>query len=301
MSNTPYSQSLSGIVFLILAQMMVGINIVASKLLIPNISAFVLLEMRFGLAAILLLILHYLHRGKKASKVNPLRTLTSRDWFFILAQALSAGFLFNVLMLMGLHYTGANEAAIITSTLPAIIAVLSWVLLRERVGGKQSFSIILATLGLLVIAYDKLTPSQGYHSFFGDFLIVVSLLPEAAYYVLCKLHPNKLPVFLISALMNGINAIVILPIALSLAPHVPDLGIDAWLIIFLLGLSSGLFYVFWFFGYQQVDSTMASLSTTVMPVATVLFAWAILGERLTLTQSFGMLLVLFSIVAYARK
>ena len=64
---------------------------------------------------------------------------------------------------------------------------------------------------------------------------------------------------------------------------------------------SGLFYVFWFFGCQRVDGVMASLSTAVMPVATVILAWALLGEQLTTGQGIGMGLVILSIVIYARR
>jgi drug/metabolite transporter (DMT)-like permease len=71
--------------------------------------------------------------------------------------------------------------------------------------------------------------------------------------------------------------------------------------LFILGLSSGLFYVFWLFGCQRVDGVMASLSTAVMPVSTVLLAWALLGEQLTIIQFSGMTLVILSIVFYAKR
>ena len=64
---------------------------------------------------------------------------------------------------------------------------------------------------------------------------------------------------------------------------------------------SGLFYVFWFFRCQRVDGVMASLSTAVMPLATVILAWALLGEQLTTGQGIGMGLVILSIVIYARR
>lgn len=46
---------------------------------------------------------------------------------------------------------------------------------------------------------------------------------------------------------------------------------------------------------------MASLSTAVMPLATVILAWLILGEHLTTGQTIGMGMVLLSIAAYARR
>lgn len=76
---------------------------------------------------------------------------------------------------------------------------------------------------------------------------------------------------------------------------------STWLILIFLGLSSGLFYVFWYFGARRVDGTMASLSTAIMPVATVMLAWLILGEQLSYLQGLGMGLVILSIAVYARR
>ena len=61
---------------------------------------------------------------------------------------------------------------------------------------------------------------------------------------------------------------------MELTPFSNDASITStgWFIVFILGLSSGLFYVFWYQGCQKVDGVMASLSTAVMPVATVILA-----------------------------
>lgn len=295
------SSTMQGILFLSLAQIMVGMNIVVSKLLLTSIPVLVLLEMRFLLAALVLLVLHGITSFSSKNTLKPLAALRKKDWFFIYAQALSAGFLFNSLMLTGLNYTDANVAGIITSALPAIIALLSWFILHEKISAQKALCVIFATIGLLIIAYDKLNVISDSHSFFGDSLVFLALLPEATYYILCKFYTNKLPIFLTSALLNGINAILLLP-ALFIAHWSPvTIEISSWFILLITGLSSGLFYVFWFIGAQKVDSIMASLSTAIMPIATVLLAWLILGERLTLPELAGMGLVLVSIILYVRK
>lgn len=102
-------------------------------------------------------------------------------------------------------------------------------------------------------------------------------------------------------LLNGINAILLLP-ALFFVHWVPsDINTVSWLILFTIGLSSGLFYVFWFMGSQRVDGIMGFLSTAIMPVATVILAWTILSEQLTLLEFVWMGLVLLSIALYERR
>lgn len=297
-SNTYFHQ---GMLFLILAQIMVGVNIVFSKYVLSSIPILFILTLRFTLASIILLPLHWLTPAIKLPVSSYFSQLDRRDWFFIFAQALSAGVLFNFLMLWGLHYTDANVAGIITSALPAIIAIMSWIILGEKISGKKAICVGFATLGLVVIACDKLSGIKVSHSFLGDALVLASLLPEATYYILSKMHINSLPVFLISSLLNGINAVILL-FFLSVSAW-DGLNIHAldWLILIVLGLSSGLFYVFWYFGCQKVDGVMASLSTAVMPLATVIIAWMLLGERLTIGQTVGMGMVILSIAAYAKR
>jgi len=301
MNTLKQNQFLQGIIFLALAQTMVGVNIVASKLLLSSIPVLVLLEIRFLVATCVLLPLHWLTPHRKLSLKTHFVALESRDWFFVLAQALSAGVLFNAIMLTGLSYTDANVAGVITSTLPAMIAVLSWLILCEKISAQKALCVVFATMGLIVIAYDKIKGVSPSHSFWGDALILLSLLPEASYYVLCKLYKNRLPIFLTSAVLNGINALLLLPVLFFVTWDPAGINAITWLILLVIGLSSGLFYVFWFMGAKHVDGIMASLSTAFMPIATVILAWIILGERLTIVELLGMGLVLFSIALYARK
>lgn len=301
MSNQTNHNLLQGLCFLILAQLMVGLNIVSSKYLVSSLPLLFMLALRFALAAFILLPLHWLTPASQTPIREHFAQLERRDWYFILAQALTAGVLFNCLMLLGLHYTDANVAGIITSALPATIAFMSWFILGEKMSGKTCLCIAFATLGLCIIAWEKFYLAGLSHSFFGDFIILVSLLPEATYYVLCKLHANRLPVFLVSSLINGINALILLPLLVFFPWNPMTAASWTWFILLILGLSSGLFYVFWNFGSQKVDGIMASLSTAVMPIATVILAWLILGEQLTKLQCAGMGLVIFSIAIYARR
>ncbi|MCE0722909.1 MULTISPECIES: DMT family transporter [Legionella] len=292
---------LQGMLFLILAQIMVGVNIVFSKYVLSSIPILFLLTLRFTLATLILLPLHWLTPAKSKPVRYYFSQLKQKDWIFIGAQAISAGVLFNFLILWGLNYTDANVAGIITSALPAIIAMMSWIILGEKISGKKAICVGFATLGLVVIACDKLAGVRVNHSFWGDALVLISLLPEATYYILSKMHKNSLPVFLISSLLNAINAFLLL-LCLSFSTWksltIPPLD---WLILIILGLSSGLFYVFWSFGCQRVDGVMTSLSTAVMPLATVLIAWMLLGEHLTPGQAIGMGMVILSIAVYAKR
>lgn len=302
MSSVNYSKTtrtLGAFSLLALAQIMVGINIVTSKALVTSTPLLVILAVRFIVAAILLFSLHRLVDPHKHCIRHYLGDLGKRDWFFIIAQALTAGVFFNILMLWGLRYTSANTAGIITSSLPALIVLISWPVLKEKFTAKKLVCVSLATIGLLVISLDKIS-SNDQQSLYGNLIIMLAMLPEAAYYVLTKMYFHKVPVFLASALINLVNAVILLPIALYVVNwHGLHFSGNNILLLTLISTSSAFFFVFWYLGSANADIMLASLSTAAMPVATVTLAWIFLHESISFQQFIGMGLVISSIVAYA--
>ncbi len=286
--------------FLVIAQSMVGVNIVGSKFLADSTPLFVQLGFRFLFATLLLLPLYWMFERKQATIRSHLSTLNRRDWFFIAAQALCSGALFNLLIVFGLRYTDANVAGIITSTLPALIAVLSWIFLKEKLTGIKAACVGFATAGLFLISINNVLHADFNHSLFGDLMIFLAMFPEALYYLLTKIYHQKIPLLLVSIIMNFINTLVLFPLMfLFIDMSTMALSPVQWSIIAIIGLGSGLFFIFWFLGADKVDSTMASLSTAVVPIATVIIAWLALGETISTLQLFGMSMVIISIMAYA--
>lgn len=281
--------------WLVLAQTAVGVNIVGSKVLLSSVSVIMLLLLRFWIAAIALFVCSLFER-----RPAYLQDFTRRDALHLVMQSLCAGALFNALMLTGLRYTPANIAGVITAALPAMIALFSWLLLRERIGLKGAACIALAVLGLMLVngGHGQQANAVPWR---GPAIIVLALLPEALYYVLCKIHRVNLPIFRLAAWINFINGLVVLP-ALLVEPQALSMAIAAktWLLVTAVGASTALFYVFWYRGCMQVKGAIAGMMTAVMPVATLMLSWLFLSERLSAIQAVGVVLVLLSIVVHAR-
>ncbi len=290
--------SLSAFILLILAEVMVGINIVGSKYLIAFTPLLFLLTMRFLLAAFFLLPLHLMSPFGRIGFFHLCRNLNKRDWVLLVTQALCAGILFNLLMVFGLRYTEANAAGIISSTLPGLIVIGCWLFLKEKLTLKKLACVGLSVLGLIVISVHPGSNHSGGFKI-GNLLVFLALIPEAAYYVLTKLQANRLPIFLMSAVINAINGLLLLPAMLFMVNvHQLHFSFLDWIVLITVGISSGLFYVFWYLGANKVDAIMASLSTAAMPIATVFIAWFALGEVVGLWQLAGMGLVIAAILAY---
>jgi drug/metabolite transporter (DMT)-like permease len=159
--------------------------------------------------------------------------------------------------------------------------------------------VLLCTLGLLVINAVSLEVGslEGESTLLGCLLILISLIPEAAYYILNKFHPIRLPVFLLSALMNGVNMLIMVPLAFfQLKGDFPVISLMQWMILGLLSLSSAVFYVCWYKGSEHIEASRAALSTAAMPIATLIISFIFLHEALTPMQWIGMVLIVLSII-----
>ncbi len=288
--------------FLVSLKQWLGLTLSQQRFVLTSFPPLVMLGFRFAIASIVLLPFHWFTQNTHNEAIKKqVLGLTSKDWIFLFTQAISAGALFNFFMLMGLRYTDANVAGIITSALPAIIVLMSWFFLKERLSAQKGLCIAFACLGLIVISYSKVTGKTNQNSFLGDLFIFIALFPEAAYYVLCKVYDSKLPIFLTSSILNGINAIILIPFIFIIPWEPTTIPPLYWILISTIGLTTSLFYVFWAIGSRPIDTILASLTTAIMPVSTVVLAFLFLGEALSLAEFLGMMLVISSIFLYVKR
>lgn len=279
--------------FLILGQLMVAINVVGSKYLTVHMSVLAVLFYRFFTATALLSFFCWL---KPAKSYHARYTeLSRREWGLITAQALCAGVLFNLLMLVGLNYTQASVAGMIISVLPALIAVLAVIFLKERMSPLTSLATLTAVLGLMIINGQHVTMGA-HHQLLGDAIILVALIPEALYFLLSRYYQNRLPLFHLSLLMNGINCLALLPFLLvSGVSALTNIDHNGLQVVLITGSASAFFYVFWSMGAAYLPASKSSLFTAMSPLLIMLIAFLFLGESLTLSQGIGMALIIASV------
>lgn len=99
-----------------------------------------------------------------------------------------------------------------------------------------------------------------------------------------------------------LGGVVILPFA-WLVPQIPAQwgGWRLWLgMSYIVLVATALGWILWLLVVRRVPASIAGLSSLGVPVVAVLLAWAILGERPTLTEMAGMALILFGLWVVSR-
>lgn len=268
--------------------MIVGSSVIVGKLIISSFPVFLASELRFIVASIILIPLLIL----KEKKVK----LHSKDLFLLFLQALTGVFLFNVFMLYGLKYTTAIEAGIITSTLPAIVGIVSYLFLKERLTIRRTIGILFAVFGLILINIIGGKPDS--ISLFGNLMIMGAVVGEALFIIIGKAVSSRLSPLFISTLMSVFGLIMFLPFSVYEALHFNFSALTAldWGYILYFGVVvTVIAFILMYQGLSNVSASSAGVFTSVLPISTLILSFLILNEDILPIHLLGVLIVLVAI------
>lgn len=246
-----------------------------------------LLFLRFGLAACLLLP-WCLYRGLPWPRGKSLLVL-------ILMGSLGyAGM--SACYFTGLRYANAGTISLLLYLFPAIVLVLSTLLLKEPFTRRRLLATSLALGGLLVtIGLDFQAQPLGLllglasALIYSLYILAGSRLSDSGHPLTsaCVVVSSAAACYGVWLLLNGM--------------HLPQTA-AGWGAIFgivLLGTVAAL--VLFLAGLQHTGATQASLLSTAEPVVTILLAWLFLGESMSLLQIAGGGLILLAVLLISRE
>ncbi len=200
----------------------------------------------------------------------------------------------------GLVTARATTSAWIVATTPIFIALLGWLVLKEKLTGFQALGIFFAVLGVLLVVtrgdVRALAGGQGITP--GDFLVMISAPNWAVFSILSRRglqqHPAARMMFYVMAFGWVGTSLLFL-----FNPHfdaILRLPLDGWLSVLFLGIfCSGLAYIFWYDALKSIPASQVGVFLYIEPLVTVIVAWAVLGERLTWVSLLGGFIILAGI------
>jgi len=268
---------------LALSMSLVGSYVALSKPLVAAIPVFLLAWLRFGIGG--LAMLHWLPKPPGEAPFTP----RTRRLLFL--ESFLGNFLFSICMLFGVSLTSAVSAGVIMAAIPATVALLSRVFLREPIAGRTWTAIACAALGIALLALAR--PGQpaggagGELAWLGNLLVFGAVLCEASYAVIGKALTGVLGPKRITALINLWGFVLVTPLGLAAALQF-DFGAvapSAWLLLVFYALAASIWTVWlWMTGLKVVPAAQAGVFTAMLPVSAALVGVLVLGERLDALQ-----------------
>ena len=295
MTRSPAAPAVPWLAYICLAVSMalVGSYVGFSKLLVLVFPIFLLAWLRFGIAAVAMV--GWVRRGAFDAPLN------AHDRWLLFFESFFGNFLFSICMLFGVSMSTALAAGVIMAGLPAAVALLSRVFLKERIATRVLLGIACAVAGIALVSLTKnsAVSASGDSSLLGNMLLLGALLCEASYVVIGKKLSAKVSAKRISALINLWGLALVTPFGLwqALSFHFGGVAAGNWWLLLFYAIAASVITVWlWMTGLSRVPAAKAGVFTVLLPVSAAAIGVLFLGERFSAAQAAAFGLALAGVV-----
>ena len=262
---------------------LVGSYVGLSKLLVAVIPVFLLAWLRFGIAAVAMA--HWVRR--RGSGDLP---LSRHDRVLLFWESFLGNFLFSICMLFGVQYSSALAAGVIMAAIPAAVALMSWVFLREHITRRVAAAIVCAVAVIALVSASRAPSdggSTGNGTLLGNALLFGAVLCEASYVVIGKKLTGNVSPRRISALVNLWGLALVTPFGLWQAMSFDFASVSPalWWLLLFYSLAASMWTVWlWMTGLRHVPASRAGVFTVMLPITAAAVGLLFLGERMNVLQ-----------------
>lgn len=225
--------------------------------------------------------------------IEEIKNLTKKEWFIIITTGFFLAIHFAA-WISSLEYTTVASSVILVSAHPLIVAWIGGWYLDEKPPPKIYIGIVIALLGVILMAYSDYTISEW--ALFGDLLALLGMLAVAGYILRGRkirqnmdLVPYAFLVYLSSTFFLGL-------FSLGFSTSFEIYSWNEYLIFLALAVIPTMFgHTVYNWALKYVRARLVSISLLGEPIGSSILAFLILQEvppRLTL---FGGIVVLFGV------
>lgn len=282
-----------GLLFILISMTSIGVSIPIGGLMMEAIPVFLFSFITIAIASVLLFPLATIREKTKWTQLG------MKNYFGIFMQALLTVSLYTVFQLYGLVHASVISVGIITSITPAIVAILAFFLLRERINTKKAVAILLAVIAVLIMNIAGVEVEGG-SSALGIIFMLLAVVSMAIFFIYAKKFSVKLPPYTLAAGLCGFGMLQTLPMAIyefSTFDKAIFIEGNTWWAIIFFALTAWVFaYVFTFLALPRLNASTVGMATAVIPVVATIIAIAFLGEVLRTVDVIALILIIGSIM-----
>ena len=271
-----------------------GLNFTVVKAALTEIEPLAFNALRFSCAAVAVWLLV---RGT-GRQLLPRR----KDWGIVVLLAIIGHVLFQIGFIFGLDWTLTGNAALLLSTSPVWVLVISFAMGRERlnpaiIGG------VLTTIAGMVILITGGAQQMG-TARLGDFVVLSAAVSWAAYTVLAHRMVRRRGALHVTAwtLWAGLPFIVLAGVPELVRMDWTAVSLRVWFGVVYAGVFAiGIAYLLWYRGVRVIGQNRTSVYQNLVPVIALISAWLWLAETPSAQQLIGAGVILSGVVAARRS
>ena len=277
-----------------------GSTFVFTKMLLQNgLSPAQIFTLRFIIAYILLLAFALSrHRFRLFCK-------SLKDELLMVVLGITGGSVYFLAENAAMLYTTATNTSLIVCSCPLFAMLLFAIVYRhsERVSRLQALGSVIACLGMAVVVLNghfvlHLSP-------LGDMLAFAACLCWAVYSLLMKPATERYSSLFITRKVFFYGLLTIIPYYFFV-PGFPSMEVllrpeVLWNLLFLGVVASMICYVTWNWVISKLGAVVATNWVYFNPITTIIFAWWLLHEQITVWFLLGTVLILTGMYLADRK
>jgi len=275
---------------IIFAVVIWGATFVATKIALQEVSPATIVWLRFGMGVVVL--------GAAVFLRNEFGAPDRNEWLYFAMLGFIGVAFHQWLQANGLVTAQATTTAWIVATIPVFIALLSWPVLKEKLGWIRIAGITLAAMGVLLIVSNG-NPAAlftGREGTLGDLLVLISAPNWAVYTVLSRRelsrHPSARMMFYVMLLGWLFTNLWIFGFGPGVS-EIAHLTLKGWTAILVLGIfGSGLAYIAYYDALQVLPASQVGVFLNIEPLVTTLLAAFLLSEPITLIVMAGGVIII---------
>ncbi|MFI7420281.1 EamA family transporter [Nonomuraea sp. NPDC049684] len=224
------------------------------------------------------------------------RRLPQGNWWWraLVLGALNIG-LFFALLFVGAYRLPGGVAATVGAIQPLLVALLSAGLLGERLTWRVALAAAAGVAGvsLLVLRADARLDLLGVAAALGGAVVM------AVGVVLSKRWKSPAPLLATTGWQLTAGGLLLAPVTFLVEgpppAHLTGENLAGYAYLAIIG--SALAYTLWFRGIRELSATKVTFLGLLSPVVATALGWLVLGQRLTLAQVAGAVIVLAALLA----
>lgn len=216
---------------------------------------------------------------------------TRRD---LIIGGIACGFLLfaaSSLQQIGIMYTTAGKAGFITACYIIIVPVLG-IFLHKKIGWKVWLAVVMALAGLYFLCI-----TDGFSIGKGDFYIFICAVLFSLHILVIDYFSPKVDGVKMACIQFFVCGIIsLIPMFILETPKIGNL-LAGWLPLLYAGvLSCGVGYTLQIIAQKNMNPAIASLILSLESCFSVLAGWLILGEKMSVRETIGCVLMFAAII-----
>lgn len=277
---------LTDFLMIICATIIWGGSFASTKIALEQSDPAIILWIRFLISIPVLMLGAHMQRA--------LRLPTKKEALILFAMGFQGIFFHQGIQAYAMRTAGAANANWVMVSTPALVAILGWIFLKEKISGRGIIGLSLAAIGVtLVLAFGTIRNAAftGFGSI-GDLILIASALNWAIFSIISRkfLLSDAPPSFtilweIVFALLCATVFLLATDTDFSKIMSYNAITIKA---IFFLGIfSSALAYLFWFQGLSKLPAARVVIFQFIQPMMGIIVSYFLIGERFTLWLYIG--------------